>query len=144
MFYQNILNDLTNLPEHDTMALKPKLRHTCEKYNQIKVPCKYRTVIDNLRRNKYLVILKQDKGNDVVLLDKTVYIDKCLSILNTQKFQQLDISPTAANEYKIQRALRKINSKSFNKSIRGFSQLDQMPVNFMVLPNYINYLHLEQ
>ena len=61
MFYQNILNDLTNLPEHDTMALKPKLRHTCEKYNQIKVPCKYRTVIDNLRRNKYLVILKQVK-----------------------------------------------------------------------------------
>ena len=52
----------------------------------------------NLRRNKDLVSLKQDKGKGVVLLDRTVYTDKCLSILNTQQFQQLDISPTAANE----------------------------------------------
>ena len=41
----------------------------------------------NLRRNKDLVSLKQDKGKGVVLLDRTVYIDKCLSILNTQQFQ---------------------------------------------------------
>ena len=27
------------------MALKTKLRHTCEKYSQRKVPYKYRTVI---------------------------------------------------------------------------------------------------
>ena len=93
------------------MALKTKLRHTFEKYGQIKVPYKYRTVINNLRRNKDLVILKQDKGKGVVLLDRTVYTEKCLSIFNTQQFQQLDISPTAANENKIQRALRKIKSK---------------------------------
>ena len=62
-------------------------------------------------RSKGLVILKQDEGNSVVLLDRTVYIDKCLSILNTQQFQQLDISPTTANENKIQHALRKIKSK---------------------------------
>ena len=64
-----------------------------------------------MRRNKDLVILKQDKGKGVVLLDRTVYIEKCLSVLNTQQFQQLDISPTAANEHKIQRVLRKIKSK---------------------------------
>ena len=86
IFYQNILNDLPNLPEHNTMALKTKLRHTCEKYSQIKVPYKYRTVIDNLRRNKDLVILKQDKDKGAVLFDRTVYIEKCLSILNTQNF----------------------------------------------------------
>ena len=111
IFNQSILNDLPNLPEQDTMALKTKLRHTCEKYSQIKVPYKYLTVINNLRRNKDLVILKQDKGKGVVLLDRTVYIEKCLSVLNTQQFQQLDISPTAANEHKIQRVLRKIKSK---------------------------------
>ena len=83
IFYQNILNDLPNLPEHDAMVLKTKLRHTCEKYSQIKVTYEYRTVTDNLRRNKDLVILKQDKGKGVVLRDRTVYIDKCLSILNT-------------------------------------------------------------
>ena len=96
------------MPEHYTMALKTKLLHTCEKYSHVRVPCKYRTVIDNLRRNKDLVILKQDKGKNVVLLNRTVYIEKCLSIRNTQQFQQLDISPTAANENEIQRALREI------------------------------------
>ena len=96
-----------------------------------------------MRRNKDLVILKQDKGKGIVLLNRTVYIDKWLSILNTQQFQQLDISPTAANEIEIQGALRKINQNSLNKSIRDFIQLDQMPVNFMALPNYINCLHLD-
>ena len=86
IFYQNILNDLPNLPEHDTIALKTKPHYTCEKYSQIKVPYKYRTVIDNFHQNKDLVILKQDKGKSVVLLDRTVYIDKCLSMLNTQQF----------------------------------------------------------
>ena len=110
-FHQNILNDIPNLPEYDTMALKTKLPHTCEKYSQIKVTCKYRTVINNFHRSKDLVIIKQDKGKGVILLDGTVHIEKCLSIFHTQQFQQLDISPTAANENKIQRALRKIKSK---------------------------------
>ena len=110
-FYQNILNDLPNLPEHDTMTLKTKLRHICEKYSQIKVPYKYHIVTDNLCQNKDLVILKHDKGKGIKLLDRTVYIEKCLSILHTQQFQQLDISPTAANENKIQCALQKIKSK---------------------------------
>ena len=57
------------------------------------------------------IILKQDKGKGIVLLDRTVYIGKYLSILNTQQFQLLDINPTAANENKIQRALWKIKSK---------------------------------
>ena len=39
---------MPNLPEHDTIALKIKLRHTCEKYSQIKALYKYRTVTDNL------------------------------------------------------------------------------------------------
>ena len=64
------------------LALKTKLRHTCAKYSQVKVPYKYRTVIDNLRRNKDLAILKQDKGKGIVLLDRTVYIGKCLLIIN--------------------------------------------------------------
>ena len=51
-------------------------------------------------RNKDLLIMKQDKGKGVVLLDRTVYIEKCLSIFNTQQFQQSDISATAANEKK--------------------------------------------
>ena len=56
------------------MALKIKLRHTCVKYGQIKVPYRHRRVKNNLRRNKDLVISEPDKGKGVVLLDRTVYI----------------------------------------------------------------------
>ena len=72
------------------IALKNKLRHTCDKYSQTGVPCKYHTIIDNLCRNKDLAIMKQDKGKGAVSLHRTVYIDKCLSILNTQQFEQLE------------------------------------------------------
>ena len=34
--------------------------------------------------------MKQDKGKGAVSLHRTVYIDKCLSILNTQQFEQLE------------------------------------------------------
>lgn len=67
----------------------------------MKVPYKYRTVVNNLLRNEDLVILKQGKGKGVVLLARTVCIDNLLSIFNTQQVQQLDITPTAANENKI-------------------------------------------
>ena len=75
-FYQNILKDIAHLPVDNITRLKTKLRHTCEKYSQIKVPYQYRTVIDNLRRNKNLAILKQDKGRGVVILDKNKNIEK--------------------------------------------------------------------
>ena len=75
---------------------------TRDKYSRIKVPYKYRNVINNLRRNKQLVILKQDKGRGVVLLDKTKHVEKCFSIINTNKFKKSDKNPTASYEAKIQ------------------------------------------
>ena len=111
MFYQNILKDISHLNNDVITRLKTKLRHTCDKYSRIKVPYKYRNVINNLRRNKQLVILKQDKGRGVVLLDKTKYVEKCFSIINTNKFKKLDKNPTVSYEAKIQRTLRKMKSR---------------------------------
>ena len=57
------------------------------------------------------MILKQDKGRGVVILDATKYTEKCMAILNTDRFKQLTTDPTAATEQKIQKVLRKIKSK---------------------------------
>ena len=38
--------------------------------------------LQNLRRNKDIVIKKSDKGNPVVIVDKTEYLDKMESLLN--------------------------------------------------------------
>ena len=107
MFYQNILKDISHLNNDVITRFKTKLRHTCDKYSQIKVPYKYRNVITNLGRKKQLVILKQDKGRVVVLLDKTKYVKKYFSIMNTNKFKKLDKNPTVSYEAKIQRTLTK-------------------------------------
>ena len=88
MFYQNILKDISHLNNDVITSLKSKLQHTCDKYSRIKVPYKYRNVINNLRRNKQLVILKQDKGRGVVLLDQTNHVEKYFSITNTNKFKK--------------------------------------------------------
>ena len=146
-FYQNILKDIAHLPADDITRLKTKLRYTCEKYSQIRVPYKYRTVINNLRRNKDLAILKQDKGRGVVLLDKNKYIEKCISIVTTDKFRKLDSSPTATCESKVQRTLRKM--KFTEREYYQLYQLVQMQENSMVQQKYtslsqeiqlINYL----
>ena len=79
---QNILKDISHLNNNIITRLKIKLRHTCDKYSWIKVLYKYHKVINNLYRNNQLVILKQDKGRRVVLLDKTKYVEKCFSIFN--------------------------------------------------------------
>ena len=111
MFYQNILKDISHLNNDVITKLKTKLRHACDKYSPIKVAYKYRNVINNLRRNKQVVILKQDKGRQVVLLDKTKYVEKCFSIINTNKFKKFDKNPTVSYEAKIQRALKKMKSR---------------------------------
>ena len=101
MFYQHVLKDISHLNNDVIPRLKTKLRHTWDKYSQIKVPYKYRNVVNNLRRNKQLVILKQDKGRGVVLLNKTKYVEKFFSIINTNKFKKLDKTPTSSYESKI-------------------------------------------
>ena len=98
------------MSEDIVIKLKTKLRHTCEKYSDIKVPYKYQRTIDTLRRNNSIVVLKEDKGGGVVMLDKNIYVDKCLSILATNQLMKLDKNPTSSYE-KIQRTLRKIKSK---------------------------------
>ena len=110
-FYNGLLRNLIHIPENELTSLKTKLRSTCEKYSKINVPYKYKKVIDNLSKNKNIVILKQDKGRGVVILDTTKYTEKCMALLNTERFKRLTTDPTATTERKIQKVLRKIKSK---------------------------------
>ena len=111
MFFQNLLNDISAVPEENLRRIKTKLRLTCEKYHQVKPYFKYNQVIENLSKNKEIVILKQDKGRGVVILDGSKCMEKCLSILSTSQFAGTDHDPTAYIEGKVQRTLRKIKNK---------------------------------
>ena len=87
------------------------MRSTCEKYSRINVPYKYRKIVNDLSRNKNIVIMKQDKRKGVVVMDRGKYFDKCLAMLNTEQFVQLQKDPTNSLETKVQRTLRKITQK---------------------------------
>ena len=47
----------------------------------------------------------------MVILNRSKYIEKCLSIVNSSQFIQVDKDPTASIERKVQRTLRKIKDK---------------------------------
>ena len=47
-FYQGLLKDNSDIPETELQLIKTKLRNTCEKYTKIKVPYKYRKIINEL------------------------------------------------------------------------------------------------
>ena len=54
------------------------------------------------------MILGQDKGRGVTILDRKDYIQKCVSILNTSQLRKLTTDATKSLERKLQQTLRKI------------------------------------
>ena len=100
-FYQGLLRNLTHIPYNVLTSLKSKLRNTCKNNSKINVSYKYKKVVDNLSKNRNIVILKQDKGWGVVILDTTKYTEKCMALLNTERFKRLKADRTATTEQKI-------------------------------------------
>ena len=66
-------------------------------------------ILKSLRRNKNIVILRPDKGNGVVVLDRITYDDSILNLISdSSKFNKLNCDPTLSREGKLQRFLRKL------------------------------------
>ena len=72
--------------------MKSKLRDACEKYWRITVPYKHRKNIENLSKRGDAVILKQDKGRGLVLMNKNKYTEKCMLLPNTKKIKSLTMT----------------------------------------------------
>ena len=69
---------------------------------QRQIPFGYLQAIKKLSNSKDIVILKQDKGREVVILYCSKYIDKCLSIVNGSQFLQVhkDLIVSIEKKYK--------------------------------------------
>ena len=72
---------------------------------------KHQAIINYLSKNKDIVILKQDKGRGIVILNRSKHIEKCLSLLDSNKFTELCHDSTDSVERKVQRTLRKVKTK---------------------------------
>ena len=76
----------SHIPEVQLSQAKTKLRDACAKYCRMKIPHKHRKTIENVSKRDDVIIVKQDKGRRVVLMDKNKYTEKCMLFLNTKKF----------------------------------------------------------
>ena len=119
-FYYQILKHTNQLDQRRQDKLKSKIRRTREKDSRKNVPYKYHNIIDNISRNKDIILIKQDKGCGVVILDKKHYIEKCINILDSEQFKKLQKDPTKTLENKMQHTLRKIKQDLENEYKRMY------------------------
>ena len=112
-FYQQISYHTTHLSYNEQEELKSKVRRICENYMKIRIRYKYKIVIQNLSQNKNIVLLNQDKGQGIVILDRTKYIEKCMNLINTDQFRELENDPTKRTETKLQNILRSLKNNQY-------------------------------
>ena len=85
--FQNVLKDVSNILENGLRYIKTKLRNSFEKYCNVKVPKHQKNVINNLMKRSDVIFMKQDKGRGVVIMDKSKYTEKGLTLLSTKSFR---------------------------------------------------------
>ena len=71
-------------------------------------------VLQNLRKNKDIIITKPDKANGVVILDRKLYHNAIQEIISdTSKFEKLNEDATLKREASLPRFSRKLKQKNF-------------------------------
>ena len=69
-------------------------------------------VLQNLRKNKDIIITKPDKEHEVVILDRKLYNNAIKEIISdTSKFEKLNGDPTLKRKASLQHFLRKLKQK---------------------------------
>ena len=98
--------------------------HTVQRLQTLK---KHR-VLKEIRKNKNIVILKPDKGNGVVVLDRSDYDQGILKIINdSSKFRPIKEDPTLSREGRLQRLLRKLKKNGHTLCGMGGIQSVNLP-----------------
>ena len=107
-------------------------------YRPTTADLKKHRVLKELRSNKNIVILKPDKGNGVVILDRADYDQGILKIISdTSKFRTIKEDPTLQREGKLQRLLHTITTWPNICAVcqhRTF-QLNIAPLTLLPLPS---------
>ena len=82
------------------------------KYTPSKSSLKKHKILQKLKSQKDIIITHPDKGNSIVVLNRSDYIKSMMKrISDTKKFKKLTNDPTLKREQALQRTLRKLNQK---------------------------------
>ena len=130
LYFQSINRYVNDISDNKISHLKTKLRNIPDRYQRIRVPYKFRKTVEKLSRNNSIMVLKQDKGRGVVVIDRKTYTVKYLNLLNTDRFIQLDHDPANAIEGKIQRSVRKFKNNLTKQKYSRISPTGLLPGKF--------------
>ena len=108
--------DLNN--SSDASRVKAELSHLCNAYYYNYSPSattlKKHRILKRLKSNSNIVIMKPDKGNGVVILDRVVYEKSIHNIIDDRsKFTKLQQDVTIKREKQLQRFLRELKQDNF-------------------------------
>ena len=109
--YQSMNSRL--IDKNNVGKLKADLLHLAQPYvssfRPLQKDIKTHKTLNQLRRNKEIVLLKPDKSNGVVVLHRSDYNKGILDIVSdSNKFKDLTNDPTICREGKLQRFLRNL------------------------------------
>ena len=110
-FYNEILFNADNLNMDQKLYLKTSFLNTFNSYSKVKVKLDDKSLIDGLYKNDKIVVLRQDKGRGVVIMNKTDYVRKCECFLSGPEFEMLPNDPTKTFQTQVQNVLRKMKDK---------------------------------
>ncbi|XP_071959910.1 uncharacterized protein [Antedon mediterranea] len=113
MIHRNMLNHITD--PIFLGRLKSDISHLAHQYvssfRPTRTDLKRCKVLQDLRKNKDIIIIKPDKGNGVVILNRVDYVNGMLEILkDSTKFRLIHNDPTITREGHLQRFLRQLKS----------------------------------
>ncbi|CAF1531073.1 unnamed protein product [Adineta steineri] len=106
----------------EQLVTASKFRSACDKFisssekslKNLPVNKKLQQTLKNLSKDKNIYITKADKGNAIVIMDKSEYINKMNLIINDKKtFQLLEKDPTLQQEDKLIRKLKSLKDSGF-------------------------------
>ena len=93
MIHQTMKRNLRNYDQ--TANLKTEIAHLAQNYVSSYKPTsthlKKHHILRNIRNNRETIVLKPGKGNSVVIMDRKLYKDGCLNMINDKtKFKNLE------------------------------------------------------
>ena len=91
------------------------------------------TALRSLKRKQDIVILKSDKGNATVVMDKEEYHQKCLALLQPPTYMCLKKDPTPKFERKVTEAFKDLKNKQLITKAHYEPSLSKAP-RFYGLP----------
>ena len=80
--------------------------------------------------NKEICLLKQDKGRGIVIIDNSKYTEKCLELLDSDKFIEIDDDPTQNFEIRVQKCLKDMKSRLGFKEYKSIYPSSSHPGRF--------------